>query len=105
VTRVICSYSDIRLVIVSEKHGYPLPGRLAKLLITGETLTTDQNVHPSLLNNVTTESLFKFLKFGLWVDYKIRQNKSLSVVDLIRKELDAYQNHGVAPRHVLDTQV
>jgi hypothetical protein len=89
-----------------KKIGYPLPRRLARMLITGETVTKDQYVHPSLLKNVSIESLFKLLKFGLWVDYKIRQNTSLSVVDLIKRELDVYQNHDAALTLLyLDTKV
>ena len=52
----------------------------------------EQNVHPSLLEKATTEKLIKLLKFGLWVDYKIRQNSSESLKDIISKELKYYQN-------------
>jgi hypothetical protein len=82
-----------------EKYNYPLPRRLARMVISRESVTvplkkdgskSSEYIHPSLLDNVSIERFFKLLKFGLWVDYKIRRNTSLTVGDLIRKELDAY---------------
>jgi hypothetical protein len=46
------------------------------------------NVHPALLKNASTESIIKFMKFGLWVNYHTRQSKS--VWDVINKELQMY---------------
>jgi hypothetical protein len=99
-----------------EKYNYPLPRRLARMVISRESVTvpvplnnmddgrwttnavpwkkdgskSSEYIHPSLLDNVSIEGFFKLLKFGLWVDYKIRRNTSLTVGDLIRKELEAY---------------
>jgi hypothetical protein len=70
---------------------YPLPARLGKLIKIEKT-TLDDNVHPSLLENVTTESILKLLKFGLWVNYQIQSNKSLSAEDVIKNELKLYQH-------------
>jgi hypothetical protein len=64
------------------------------LLQMGKVTESDE-VHPSLLQNATTKTLMKLLKFGLWVDYQIRQNKSSntsSVEDVIIKELQLYEN-------------
>lgn len=52
----------------------------------------DQIVHPYLIENATTESLVKMLKFGIWVDYQMRLNKSSSQEDVVRRELAFYQN-------------
>jgi hypothetical protein len=69
---------------------YPLPARLGKLIkIEGTTL--DDNVHPSLLENVTTEKLMKLMKFQLWIAYQIRINKSTSAEEVIGKELKLYE--------------
>jgi hypothetical protein len=54
-------------------------------------VTKDDNVHPSLLKDVTTEGLLKLLRFELWVDYQTR-NKSISKKEVIEKELQLYKN-------------
>jgi hypothetical protein len=56
-------------------------------------VTEEDEVHPSLLQNATTKTLMKLLKFGIWVEYQIRQNKSSSVEDVIKKELQLYENN------------
>jgi hypothetical protein len=61
-------------------------------LLKTKTTTSNSNVHPSLLENVTTESILKLLKFGLWVNYQIQSNKSLSAEDVIKNELKLYQH-------------
>jgi hypothetical protein len=71
---------------------YPLPAKLGKLL-KRKTITHDINVHPSLLDNVTTESIMKLLKFELWINYQIRSEKYLTANDIIRKELKMYQDN------------
>jgi hypothetical protein len=68
---------------------YPLPARLGKL-IKNEPTTLDDNVHPTLLEDVTTERLVKLLKFPLWIAYQIRINNSISVEEVISKELKLY---------------
>jgi hypothetical protein len=70
---------------------YPLPAKLGKLLDI-ETTTSADNVHSSLLEDVTTERLLKLLKFGLWVDYQIRTNISSNLEEVIKKELGMYKN-------------
>jgi hypothetical protein len=49
------------------------------------------HVHPSLLKNVTTESILKLLKFGLWVNHQLN-NKSQSLKEVIKKELELYKH-------------
>jgi hypothetical protein len=61
-------------------------------LLKKETTTKSDNVHPSLLDNVTTESLMKLMKFGLWVNYQIKMKKSITVEEVLRKELKMYQD-------------
>jgi hypothetical protein len=56
-------------------------------------MTTNDNVHQSLLEDVTTETLMKLLKFELWVDYEIRMNKSANPKEAINKELKQYKLH------------
>jgi hypothetical protein len=58
-----------------------------------DSTSHNDNVHPSLLENVTIESLMKLMKFGIWVDYQIRQNKFLGVENVIREELKLYQDY------------
>jgi hypothetical protein len=70
---------------------YPLPAKLGKLL-TIETMTSADNIHSSLLEDVTTESLLKLLKFEHWVDYQLRKKKSSSLEEVIAKELKMYEN-------------
>jgi hypothetical protein len=70
---------------------YPLPEKLGNLLKKGLTTKSD-NVHPSLLDDVTTESLMKLMKFGLWVNYQIRMKKSHTIEEVLRKELKLYKN-------------
>jgi hypothetical protein len=57
-----------------------------------ETTTKEDNVHPSLLDNVSTEKIIKLLKFGIWVKYQMRINKSISFEDIISNELTLYQD-------------
>jgi hypothetical protein len=61
------------------------------MFITAETLDHDKNVHPSLVANVSIESMVKMLNFGLWVDYQIRKNSSISLKELIMNELKFYE--------------
>jgi hypothetical protein len=70
---------------------YPLPARLGKL-IKIEPTTPKDNVHPSLLEYVTTERLMKLVKFPLWIAYQIRINKSTSAEEVITKELKLYEH-------------
>jgi hypothetical protein len=70
---------------------YPLPAKLGKLFHI-ETMTSVDNVHSSLLEDVTTESLLKLLKYKLWVDYQIRMNKSSNLEEVVKKELKLYEN-------------
>jgi hypothetical protein len=50
-------------------------------------------VHPSLIGNASTESLIKMMKFGLWTDFKIMENLSLNLEDVIEKELNFYKGY------------
>jgi hypothetical protein len=70
---------------------YPLPAKIANLLKM-QTMTKDDNVHPSLIEDASTESIMKLMKFGLWVDYQIKIKKSNNVKEVISKELEMYQN-------------
>jgi hypothetical protein len=72
----------------SNTSAYPLPAVLGHLLELRTVTNDDNNVHPALLKNATTESLIKFMKFGLWVNYQTRQSKSIR--DVIDEELQLY---------------
>jgi hypothetical protein len=72
---------------------YPHLGNIAKLISIGAHVTPEQNVHPSLIEHSSTESLIKMMRFGLWMDHKMRENPSLGQVDIIRGELKLYENY------------
>jgi phosphotransferase system HPr-like phosphotransfer protein len=90
---------------VSNANTYPLPARLGKL-IKNEITTLDDNVHPSLLEDVTTESLMKLMKFQLWIAYQIRINKSTSAEEVMSKELNLYEHElGMKENRMVTTQL
>jgi hypothetical protein len=48
--------------------------------------------HPFMINGrITTKNMIKMFKFGNWVDYKLRKNKTLNSRDIIRQEITHYE--------------
>jgi hypothetical protein len=74
--------------------GYPLLKKLSKLFILGENISLKQDgVHPSLIGNASTESLIKMMKYGLWTEFKIMENSSANLEDVIKEELNFYKDY------------
>jgi hypothetical protein len=74
--------------------GYPLLKKLSKLFILGENMSLKQDaVHPSLIGNASTESLIKMMKYGLWTEFKIMENSSANLEDVIKEELNFYKDY------------
>jgi hypothetical protein len=57
-----------------------------------ETVVKSDNIHPSLLENVTTKGFLKLMNFGLWVQYKERQTENIDLEEVIKNELKLYRN-------------
>jgi hypothetical protein len=57
-----------------------------------ETVVKSDNIHPSLLENVTTKGFLKLMNFGLWVQYKERQTENIGLEEVIKNELKLYRN-------------
>ena len=64
-------------------------------LLLPRPIKKDMSVHPSLLEKVSLEGLIKMMKFGLWIDYKMKVNNAKTVKDLITDELQFYKPLGI----------
>jgi hypothetical protein len=74
------------------------------LFILGENISLEQDaVHPSLIGNASTESLIKMMKFGLWTDFKIRENSSSNLEDVIKEELNFYKDNLVLKKSIQES--
>jgi hypothetical protein len=78
---------------MTENHyHYPLPGILA-MLMTHKSVTKEDNVHPSFIEKASPKSIIKLLKFGIWLEFKKRQNKTLDIMKIMDEELEAYNKY------------
>jgi hypothetical protein len=56
-----------------------------------KTVTQNNNVHPSLLENVSIEGIIKLMHFGIWVDSKLKIEAN-TIEKIMKNELKLYKN-------------
>ena len=85
-----------------QKYVYPLPLRLANLLLPGDSLkSVDYNAlaHPSFLQRITTDQFIKMFKFGLWAEYQLNASDDFTTLsDVVKAELDTFSKSGFGLR-------
>ena len=82
-----------------QKYVYPLPLRLANLLLPGDSFkSVDYNAlaHPSFLQRITTDQFIKMFKFGLWAEYQLNASDDFTTLsDVVKAELDIFSKSGI----------
>ena len=71
---------------------WPALQKLAKIVIPGD-MDEKSGVHPSFLEGLFFEELFRLFKFGIWVSQKREEKTYLTLKDIITQELDVYISH------------
>ena len=81
-------------------HGYvyPLPARLASLLMPTRTTFHKDRVHPEFVEGLSTEQLLKMLQFGRWSKYWVKTGMSKTIGDVLRGDLTIYGDDGFGIR-------
>jgi hypothetical protein len=62
------------------------------MLLTHNSVTKSDNVHPDHLKKVSVKSLIKMLRFGQWIEYRKRQDSTLDNKGIINEEMKFYQD-------------
>ena len=73
---------------------YPLPARLASLLMPTKTTFNKDRVHPEFVEGLSTEQLLKMLQFGRWSKYRVKTGKSKTLGDVLRGEIGIFEDAG-----------
>ena len=76
---------------------YPTPNEIAKLIEPGVS-SSGGLARPSILEKADTKSLTKMLHFKIWVHSKINANEFKNPSDVLRKEIEIFEQHGFAKK-------
>ena len=76
---------------------YPTPNEIAKLIEPGVS-SSGGLARPSILEKTDTKSLAKMLHFKIWVHSKINANEFKNPSDVLRKEIEIFEQHGFAKK-------
>ena len=81
-------------------HGYvyPLPARLASLLMPTKTTFDKDRVHPEFVEGLSTEQLLKMLQFGRWSKCRVKTGNSKTLEDVLRGEMRIFEDAGFGIR-------
>ena len=77
---------------------FPLPARLASLLMPTKTTFHQDKVHPDFIEGISTEQLLKMLQFGRWSKCRVRTGESETLGDVLRGELKIFEDAGFGIR-------
>ena len=89
---------EINLTDDEKSHAFPLPARIAKLLMPIYTNYHNDKVHPELVEGLSTEQMLKMLQFGRWSKCKVKTGMSKSLSNVLREELKIFEDAGFAIR-------
>ena len=76
---------------------YPTPNEIAKLIEPGVS-GSGGLARPSILEKADTKSLAKMLHFKIWVHSKINENELKTPSDVVKKEMEIFEQHGFAKK-------
>ena len=77
---------------------FPLPARLASLLMPAMTTYHKDKVHPVFIAGMSIEQLLKMVQFGQWSKCMVKTKKAKSLADVLRREVQIFEDFGFGIR-------